>query len=163
MRPSTPGRARPSVAPDPLPRISEDSRVTDEVVEVIEPTIGIVGSPLVQLGLDLQYPRPGLIGVGHGASVFTGDLLTFQSLYCELAVPLRHVAGFPDLGLLRGLRPTPSHQLTTGLPVAGLAGRRGGRPGMVPTFTTDRSTGCGAQLFPCSLAMGTPQAFPMAS
>jgi hypothetical protein len=41
-----------------------------------------------------------------GPPVFTGDLLTFQILGCGLAVLLRHVAGFPDLGLLRGLRPT---------------------------------------------------------
>ena len=44
-------------------------------------------------------------GVGHGASVFTADLLAFHSQHCELAAPLRHVAGFPVLGLLRGLRP----------------------------------------------------------
>ena len=42
-----------------------------------------------------------------GASVFTGDLLTFQSFDCELAAALGHVIGFPDLGLLRRLRPAP--------------------------------------------------------
>src|ERR1035437_261789 len=42
---------------------------------------------------------------GHSSSVFTVVLLTFQSLDCELAVPLRPVTGFPGLRLLRGLRP----------------------------------------------------------
>jgi len=42
---------------------------------------------------------------GHGASMFISVLLSFQFLYCELAGSLRHVAGFPDLGLLRTLRP----------------------------------------------------------
>jgi len=42
---------------------------------------------------------------GHGASVFTGVLLACQFHHCELAGSLRHVAGFPVLGLLRTLRP----------------------------------------------------------
>ncbi len=99
-------RAAAPVAPDPAPCLKEDGRIAHEVVEVTEPTVGGVGSPLVQLGLDSQYPQPGHFGSGHGASVFTGDLLACQSRHCGLAVPLRHVAGFPDLGLLRGLRPT---------------------------------------------------------
>src|SRR5262249_43303303 len=41
------------------------------------------------------------------APVFTGGLLTFQSTHCELAAALGHVIGFPDLGLLRRLRPAP--------------------------------------------------------
>jgi hypothetical protein len=45
--------------------------------------------------------------VGQGASVFTGDLLACQLRHCELAGSLRHVAGFPGLGLLRTLRPNP--------------------------------------------------------
>jgi hypothetical protein len=44
-------------------------------------------------------------GVGHGAPVFTGDLLPRIHQHCEIAVRLRPVAGFPDLRLLRGLRP----------------------------------------------------------
>ena len=35
------------------------------------------------------------------------SLLTFQSFDCELAAALGHVIGFPDLGLLRRLRPAP--------------------------------------------------------
>ena len=44
---------------------------------------------------------------GHGAPVFTGVLRIFQSHRCELTAFLRHAAGFPDLGLLRRLRPVP--------------------------------------------------------
>src|SRR4051812_49693564 len=40
-----------------------------------------------------------------GAPIFTGGLLTFQLLHCELAAALGHVTGFPGLGLLRRLRP----------------------------------------------------------
>jgi hypothetical protein len=46
-------------------------------------------------------------------------------------------------------------------PVADLAGRQVGRPLTVLTFTTQPVVGGGAQLFPCSHAMGTPQTFPM--
>ena len=58
-----PGRTSPSVASHPVPGVSQDSRVIDQVPHVVEPTIRIVGSPLVQLGLDLLYPPPGGIGV----------------------------------------------------------------------------------------------------
>jgi len=47
-------------------------------------------------------------GSGHSTSVFTGDLLPSQSLRCELAAALRHVTGFPGLGLLRRLRHAPA-------------------------------------------------------
>jgi hypothetical protein len=43
----------------------------------------------------------------HGAPVFTSDLLPFLSRVDRLAASLRHVAGFPDLGLLRRLRHAP--------------------------------------------------------
>jgi hypothetical protein len=50
--------------------------------------------------------------------------------------------GFPGLGLLRGLRPIPAPSADDG-PARRppLAGRGEGGPEMVPTFTTDRSTG----------------------
>ena len=118
----------------------------------------------MQLGLDLQYPPLGLIECrATDASVFTGDLLTFQSRRCDLAVPLRHVAGFPGLGLLRGLRPIPEpsaddvpSRRRPGWPAG--EGSPGWFPRSPPPF--DR---IGAQLFPCSLATATPQAFPVAS
>lgn len=45
--------------------------------------------------------------LGHRSPVFTGALLAFRRIDCELAGPLRHVDGFPALGLLRALRPNP--------------------------------------------------------
>ena len=44
---------------------------------------------------------------GHGSPMFTGELLALRSRCCELAASLRHVHGFPVLGLLRRLRPIP--------------------------------------------------------
>src|SRR5215470_11135966 len=59
--------------------------------------------------------------------------------------------------------PPDGRQPATGLPAAGLAARREGRPRAVPTFTTESIKGLGARLYPGSLAMPTPQAFSMAS
>ena len=46
--------------------------------------------------------------------MFTGDLLAFQSTCCGFAALLRHVVGFPDLGLLRGLRPISGSSVDDG-------------------------------------------------
>ena len=54
------------------------------------------------------------ISVGHGAAVFTGDLLACQSACCGFAALLRRVVGFPDLGLLRGLRPISGSSVDDG-------------------------------------------------
>jgi len=59
--------------------------------------------------------------------------------------------------------PPNGHQPATGLPAAGLAARREGRPQVVPTFTTESIKEGGARLYPGSLAMLTPQTFSMAS
>jgi hypothetical protein len=59
--------------------------------------------------------------------------------------------------------PPGGPQPATGLPAAGLAARREGRPRAVPTFTTESIKELGARLYPGSLAMPTPQAFGMAS
>jgi hypothetical protein len=81
-------------------------------------------------------------GVGHSASVFTGDLLAFQSVCCEPAAALRHVAGFPGLGLLRRLRPTQAPTVDSG-PARHQPGRPAGRaaPGRFPRSCCDRLTG----------------------
>ena len=126
--------------------------------------MGIIVRPTVQLGLDLQYP---LLGPHTSQrpvhSVFTSVLPAFQHFRYRLAGPLRHVTGFPGLGLLRGLRPTRCHQSTTGLPF-----RRAGCPAV--RATTDgshvhlQSIGQGgAQLYPGSIATATPQTFTVAS
>jgi len=59
--------------------------------------------------------------------------------------------------------PPDGPQPATGLPAAGPAARREGRPRMVPTFTTQSIKEGGARLYPGSIAMTTPQAFAMAS
>jgi hypothetical protein len=50
-------RARPTVRSDQKPRDLQRDRVTDEVVEVLEPPVLIILSPLVELALDPEYPR----------------------------------------------------------------------------------------------------------
>src|SRR5947209_3020383 len=47
-----------------------------------------------------------------GAPVFTGGLLTFQLLHCELAAALGHVTGFPASDYYGGSAPPPGHRLT---------------------------------------------------
>jgi hypothetical protein len=61
----------------------------------------------------------------------------------EPAGPLRHVGGFPARGLLRVLRPTPRPSVDdapTRLNPHGMRAQDGDH-GVVPTFTTNRSTG----------------------
>src|SRR5450756_905070 len=59
-----PGRACALVDPDPVPRHDEERRVSDEVVEIIEPAAGISSRPSMQLRLHPEYPLLGLIEVG---------------------------------------------------------------------------------------------------
>jgi hypothetical protein len=59
----------------------------------------------------------------------------------ETAAALPHVIGFPDLGVLRRLRPVPDRSAVdapspTHPPAAG----KGARTGTVPVFTVIRST-----------------------
>ena len=59
--------------------------------------------------------------------------------------------------------PPPGRQPTTSLPAVGLADRQGGGPGSGSHVHHQPFNGVGAQLFPCSLATVTPQAFTVAS
>ena len=47
---------------------------------------------------------------------------------------------FPPADYYDASAPPDDHQPTTGLPTGVLAGPQGGRPRMVPTFTTNRLT-----------------------
>ncbi len=49
--------------------------------------------------------------------------------------PFAMYVAFPRSDYYEDSVPSQDHQLTTSLPAAALAGRRGGRSGMVPTFT----------------------------
>src|SRR5437660_2008447 len=75
---------------------------------------------------------------GTGAAVLTAGLLAPQQ-GCTLAVRLRHVDGFPALGLLRGLRPLGSYRPTTCLPLTCLASRPEGGSRGFPRSPLNRS------------------------
>ncbi len=64
--------------------------------------------------------------LGHETPVFTSGLLAFHSIDCGPAGPLRHVDGFPALGLLRALRPLAGPS-AHGEPARRPAGRWPGR------------------------------------
>src|SRR5690606_180266 len=70
-------------------------------------------------------------------------LLLMHWLLLNQTGPLRHVVGFPDLGLLRALRPLPTPSVGDGPSHCSRAGcpEPTGTVGRVPTFTVDRSTG----------------------
>ena len=70
---------------------------------------------------------------------------------------------FPSSDYYGPSAPPPGHQQTACLPAAGLAGRQGGGPGGGSHVHHQPVDGGGAQLFPCSLATATPQAFTVAS
>ncbi len=116
----------------------------------------------MQLGLDLQYSCLGLYEVRPRRVGIHQRPPDLPFLDCETAALLRHVAGFPDLGLLRGLRPTSALSANSGLSVAANRWRLGWcRDG---SHVHHEPIGrVGAQLCPCSLATGTPQAFSVAS
>ena len=76
------------------------------------------------------------------------------------------MAGFPDLGLLRVLRPTPTRStghVSSRVTLLLDAASTFGGAGMVPTFIPEPFDGIGTQLCPNIIAMVTPQAFTMAS
>src|SRR3954454_22749935 len=85
------------------------------------------------------------------APMFTGGLLTFQLLHCELAAALGHVTGFPGLGLLRRLRPT-TRRSADGAPSPPRPGRSGGgtAPRWFPRSPLDRSTGSAPSYSPAA-------------
>jgi hypothetical protein len=84
-------------------------------------------------------------------------------LTADLLAPFAPRTAFPPFDYYEASAPPDSHQPTTSLPAAALAGQRGGRPRVVPTFTTNRSTRGDAQLYPGRLATSTPQPFLVAS
>jgi hypothetical protein len=70
---------------------------------------------------------------------------------------------FPTSDYYGGSVPSHDQQPTAGLPATGLDGRWGGRSQDGSHVHHQPVDGVGAQLFPGSLATGTPQTFPVAS
>jgi hypothetical protein len=139
--------------------------VIDEVEHVIEPATRIVGRPKVQLGLHPPYPRPRLIRPWPRLTGIHQRLLSLQNLTCMNPLgPFAMYAAFPRsdyyepsappeaLGRRRAFPPPP----------AWTAGR-GRKPGVVPTFTMNRSTKEVSRFAPAAHATATPQTFTVAS
>jgi len=70
---------------------------------------GRIACPLVQLGLDIQYPQPSRISVRPQLTDIHRRTPDIPRPHCGHAVPLRHVTGFP--GRATTTR-TPSHPET---------------------------------------------------
>src|ERR1022692_5054119 len=140
------GGACSLVAAHPLPRHGEEIRVIDEVEQVIEPAAGIFGRPSVQLGLHLPYPLPRPERVRPRLTSIHQRLqpLQFRARMNPLC-PLRHVHGLSPARPTRGTPPHPravsGRRACHPLPPGWLPGPGPGTPGMVPTFTMNRSTG----------------------
>ena len=138
-----PGRACPPVAPHPVPRHHEEGRVGRR---------GCTGHQNRRSGSSVAH-WCSLVWIlstrgsassrsGHGSSVFTGDLLALPvpslrtrwppSPCGRLSRPRTTTGPPPHPGAISRRRACP--------PPAWLAGGEGGSE-MVPTFTTDRSTG----------------------
>ncbi len=164
VQPSTPAVRAPLLPLDPRPCHQQERRVTDEVEQIIKPTIGVVVCPSVQLGLDPQYPPleplPGSATARRCSpttswhpSPSTADTLPPFALW----------PAFPASDYYEGSAPPRDRQPTTGLPATDPNGRWEGGSRDGSHVHHEPFDGIGAQLFPCSLATGTPQTFPVAS
>jgi len=137
-----PRRPLAPITPDPRPRHDKDSRVTHEVEHIIEPATRIINRPLMQLGLDPQYPRLGLFGrrPQHARIHRRSPALPFPPLRtrcrpspCDrLSRPRTTTTAPPHPGPLSRRRACPHPAWTA---------RPRDQPGTLPTFTTHRSTG----------------------
>jgi hypothetical protein len=116
--------------------------VTDEVVQVREPALLIIGCPLVQLALDPEYPRLRHLQRRPRRVAIQRRPPRLPDGRCKPAAFLRHVPGFPRRRLLRRLRPEPGPSADTAL-----CPKRG-RSGSVPMFTVVRSTGSAPSFSP---------------
>jgi len=156
-------RSCSSIAPHTIPADRQEGRVADEIEQVIKPTIRPVGRPSVQLGLDLQYPRAGLI----------------EARPRRVGVH-RRPPGIPATALPACWVPSPCGRLSRPRTTTDPPSRPGaisrqracppppegggeGDTGTVPTFTTSRSTGSAPSSSPSSIATSTPQPFLAAS
>ena len=131
-----------TIASHPMPRHHKEGGIGDEVVRVTEPTVRALGCPLVQLGLHTQYLGHGLIEVGPqiaGVHQRTPAFAMVSLLTRWVPSPCRRLSRPrtttdppPHPGAISRQRACP--------PPHGLCGGEG-NPGVVPTFTINRSTG----------------------
>src|SRR3954470_2002850 len=126
-------------------------------MEVLKPPVLIITCPPVQLALDPEYLRLRPLGLKPRRDATQRRPPRLPDHRCRSAASLRHAAGFPGIGLMRRRRPTQSPQPTASLPTPR------GRPQDGSHVHRRPIDGDGAQLFPCSLAMSTPQTFLMTS
>jgi hypothetical protein len=132
-----PGRASTLVTPHPIPRHQQKRGIGDEIEQIIEPAMRIITSPTVQLGLDLPYSSLGpiqgrlrFVGVHRRPPGIPASSLPtcWPPSPCARLSRARTTTGPPPHPTaLNRQRTLPPHR--TGSPM-------GGRPGMVPTFTT---------------------------
>ena len=117
-------RARRVAAPipgQPLPSAEQCSAVAYDIEQIREPLVGVRGTPPIQLALHVEN-RPGIHRVGQ---------MSLSCLQVASTARLRHVDGFPALGLLRRLRPRFARS-----PVASaIRSPRGGNAGGFPSST----------------------------
>ena len=101
------------------------------------------------LCLHHTYPPPRL-NRANGAPVFTSGLRD-QQFGCEHTGPLRHVTGFPGLGLLRVLRPIPPASASNGPSPRPAQCRPVREPvGWFPRSVSNRSTGSAPNYAPAT-------------
>ena len=127
---------------------------------MIETTTGIGRRPSVQFRLHHKYRVPCLRQVARPRNTRIHRRVSFYAFVtANHTEPLRHVAGFPDLGLLRALRPLRPASAGDGParpPVTGCHGTTGAAEGFpVHCRPFDR----GRHLaMPLTIAMATPLA-----
>lgn len=103
------------VPPHPFPRHGEKVRVIDEVEQIIKPAAGIIGRPLVQLGLHPPYPRVGRLRVGPPRFTSVHQRLRpLQFLACMNPLdPFAMWTASPPSDYYESSAPPPDHHQTS--------------------------------------------------
>ena len=165
-RPS--GRPRPpSVRPGcsaPAAMPPADGRVADEVVEVVEPTVGSSVAHRCSL-VWIRSTRSLRLIDGSATARRCSPATSWPSSpnAANSLPPFAMWPAFPASDYYGDSAPPRAISRRRACPPPTWLAGGEGSPGMVPTFTARPVDGGGAQLFPCSLATSTPQTFLVAS